>query len=86
MLIGVAGPVANFILAFVAMAFYFGWINEVPATSKATSSNGSPPVRLRPRPAFSPATYFARFDNDENPDLEQVYARMTSTRNQTVSR
>src|ERR1700744_3350524 len=30
MLIGVAGPTANFILAFVLMVFYFGWINEVP--------------------------------------------------------
>ena len=30
MLIGVAGPFANFILAFVLMFFYFGWINEVP--------------------------------------------------------
>ncbi len=30
MLIGVAGPVANFILAFVLMVFYFGFINEVP--------------------------------------------------------
>src|ERR1700687_1173036 len=30
MLIGVAGPVANFILAFVLIAFYFAFINEVP--------------------------------------------------------
>jgi regulator of sigma E protease len=30
MLIGLAGPVANFILAFVLMVFYYGWINEVP--------------------------------------------------------
>src|ERR1700691_156623 len=28
MLIGVAGPASNFILAFVAMIFYYGWINE----------------------------------------------------------
>src|ERR1035441_1897326 len=28
MLIGVAGPVANFILAFVLMLFYYGWINR----------------------------------------------------------
>src|ERR1035437_11109003 len=31
MLIGLAGPTANFILAFVLMLFYYGWINEVPA-------------------------------------------------------
>src|ERR1700691_4348792 len=30
MLIGLAGPVANFILAFLLMLFYFCWINEVP--------------------------------------------------------
>src|ERR1039458_9615283 len=30
MLIGLAGPTANLILAFVLMVFYFGWINEVP--------------------------------------------------------
>ena len=30
MLIGLAGPVANFILAFVLMVFYYNWINEVP--------------------------------------------------------
>src|ERR1700689_4572706 len=30
MLIGVAGPIANFILAFLLMLFYFSWINEVP--------------------------------------------------------
>jgi len=30
MLIGLAGPFANFILAFVLMTFYFGVFNEVP--------------------------------------------------------
>ena len=30
MLIGLAGPVFNFMLAFVLMVFYFDWINEVP--------------------------------------------------------
>ena len=55
MLIGVAGPVANFILAFVLMVFYFGWINEVPAVEvKPSSSSGSPKARPRPRPAFEP--------------------------------
>src|ERR1035441_3960224 len=31
MLIGLAGPSANFVLAFVLMVIYFGWINEVPS-------------------------------------------------------
>jgi membrane-associated protease RseP (regulator of RpoE activity) len=57
MLIGVAGPVANFILAFVLMVGYFGWINEVPAVEvKPPPSNGSLRARRRPRPAFNRAT------------------------------
>src|ERR1700723_3947493 len=36
MLIGVAGPVSNFLLAFVLMIIYFGWINEVPDIKSAT--------------------------------------------------
>jgi len=58
MLIGVAGPVANFILAFVAMTFYFGWINEVPAHDVKTTTiewvvPGSPAAEWirRERPA-----------------------------------
>ena len=31
MLIGVAGPIANFILAFVLMVFYYAVFNEVPS-------------------------------------------------------
>src|SRR5258708_899886 len=30
MLIGVAGPLFNFVLAFILMFFYFGVLNEVP--------------------------------------------------------
>ena len=38
MLIGLAGPVANFILAFVLMMFYFGWINEIPRHEVKTTT------------------------------------------------
>ena len=38
MLIGVAGPVANFVLAFVLMVVYYGWINEVPAVEVKTTT------------------------------------------------
>src|ERR1035441_3553398 len=37
-LIGLAGPGANFMLAFVLMVFYYGWINEV-ATVQVKSTN-----------------------------------------------
>src|SRR5580692_2021210 len=38
MLIGVAGPVANFMLAFVLMLFYYGWINEIPKHEVSTTT------------------------------------------------
>ena len=37
-LIGLAGPSANFILAFVLMIFYYGWINEVPSVQVKTTT------------------------------------------------
>src|SRR5580658_4443661 len=36
MLIGLAGPFSNFILAFVLMVIYFGWLNEVPDVRPAS--------------------------------------------------
>ena len=34
MLIGLAGPTANFVLTLGLMLFYFCWINEVPAVTR----------------------------------------------------
>ena len=57
MLIGLAGPVANFILAFVLMVFYFGWINEVAKREvKTTTVEWVVPVQPRRRQALSRAT------------------------------
>src|ERR1035438_3398233 len=38
MLIGLAGPFSNFVLAFVLMVFYFGVFNEVPAIEVKTTT------------------------------------------------
>ncbi len=38
MLIGLAGPVANFALALVLMLIYFGFINEVPSVQVKTTT------------------------------------------------
>ena len=46
MLIGLAGPGANFVLAFVLMVFYFGWINEVPSVQVKTTTIGVGHSRL----------------------------------------
>ena len=85
MLIGVAGPVANFILAFVAMAFYFGWINEVPAHDvKTTTVEWVIPGSAAAEAGLQPGDAISRFDSDDNPSWEQVYARMSLDPNQTV--
>ncbi len=85
MLIGVAGPVANFILAFVLMAFYFGWINEVPAHDvKTTSIEWVIPGSAAAEAGLQPGDEIRRFDTAENPTWEQFYARMSLDPNQTV--
>ncbi|HET6168860.1 MAG TPA: RIP metalloprotease RseP [Terracidiphilus sp.] len=85
MLIGVAGPVANFILAFVLMAFYFGWINEVPAHDvKTTSMEWVIPGSDAAEAGLQPGDTIRKFDSDENPTWEHVYARMSLDPNQTV--
>ena len=57
MLIGLAGPVANFLLAFVLMFFYFAFINEVPSvTVKTTTVEWVTPARPQRRRDSSPAT------------------------------
>ncbi len=85
MLIGLAGPMANFVLAFVAMAFYFGWINEVPAHDVKTAIvEWIIPGSAAAQTGLQPGDVLTRFDSDLNPTWEQVYARMTIDANQTV--
>src|ERR1035438_905014 len=66
MLIGVAGPVANFLLAFVLMLGYFAWINEVPAlktTAVEWVADGSPAARA----GLEAGDTIVQFDNVDNP-------------------
>jgi regulator of sigma E protease len=85
MLIGLAGPVANFVLAFAAMTFYFGWINEVPAHEvKTTTVEWVVPGSPAEQAGLQPGDVVSRFDTDQSPSWEQVYARMTLDPNQTV--
>jgi regulator of sigma E protease len=73
MLIGVAGPVANFILAFVLMALYYAFINEVPlheTTSTAIEwvATDSPAAQA----GFQPGDVVKSFGKTVNPDWETV--------------
>ncbi|HVZ85250.1 MAG TPA: RIP metalloprotease RseP [Terracidiphilus sp.] len=71
MLIGVAGPAANFILAFGLMLFYFGWINEVPDVRTSVLewvSQGSPAAQA----GMQPGDIIEQFGSVTHPDIETV--------------
>ncbi len=85
MLIGVAGPVANFVLAFVLMFFYFGWINEVPRHEVKTTTiewvvAGSPAAQA----GLQPGDLITHFDVVDNPSWDQVNERAAINQGQTV--
>jgi len=85
MLIALGGPAANFVLAFAAMTFYFGWIHEVPAYEfKTTNIEWVVPGSAADQAGLEPGDLIRRFDTDDNPGWEQVYARMTLEPNQIV--
>ena len=85
MLIGVAGPVANFILAFVLMVFYYGWINEVPKYEVRTTTiewvvSGSAAAQA----GLQPGDIIRHFETADNPNWDQVDERAALNQNQTV--
>jgi regulator of sigma E protease len=85
MLIGVAGPVANFILAFVAMTFYFGWINETPTyEAKDTAIEWVKPGSSAAQAGLQPGDVITHFDSSDNPTWYMVAARASLNLGQTV--
>ena len=71
MLIGVAGPAANFILAFGLMILYFGWINEVPDIKNATLEWVTPGSAAADA-GLQPGDVFRQFGNVTRPDFDTV--------------
>ncbi|HWE86898.1 MAG TPA: RIP metalloprotease RseP [Terracidiphilus sp.] len=85
MLIGVAGPVANFILAFGLMFFYYYWINEVPKyVVNSTTVEWVVPGSAAAEAGFQPGDVITRFDGATDPDWMQVGNRAQMNLNQTV--
>ena len=85
MLIGVAGPVANFILTLSLMFFYFGWINEVPASVlKTTTIEWIAPDSAAAVAGFQAGDVITRFDSVKNPDWNLVYDHTKLNANQMV--
>ena len=83
MLIGVAGPAANFILAFAMMIFYFGWINEVPDVKTSTlewvSANSA-----AAQAGLQPGDVFEQYGSAVRPDLETVVDVTRKNPGQTI--
>jgi len=85
MVIGLAGPTANFALALVLMIFYFGWINEVPAVQvKSTTVEWVTPGSAAAQAGFEPGDVIRRFDGVDNPEWDQVYEHSKLNANQLV--
>jgi regulator of sigma E protease len=83
MLIGVAGPAANFILAFVLMTIYFGWINEVPDIKNATLEWVTPGSAAADA-GLKPGDVFRQFGNVAHPDFETIVDLTRSSSGQTL--
>ncbi len=85
MLIGVAGPMANFALTLGLMTFYYGWINEVPAsTLKAATADWVTPDSAAAMAGFQSGDVITRFDNVSNPDWDIIYDHAQINANQMV--
>jgi len=84
-LIGLAGPFANFALALVLMIIYFGWINEVPAVQvKTTTLEWVTPGSAAAQAGFQTGDEIRQFDHYDNPNWEKVYTTLKLNAGQTV--
>jgi regulator of sigma E protease len=83
-LIGLAGPFANFVLAFALMVFYFGWINEVHNEVKTASVEWVVPDSPASKAGFEPGDVIRHFDTVDNPDWSAVETQASLNLNQTV--
>jgi regulator of sigma E protease len=86
MLIGVAGPAANFVLALLLMIVYFGWINEVPSAQvKTTTIEWVTPGSAAAQAGFEPGDIVRHFDTVNNPDWDQIYVHSKVNANQAAA-
>jgi regulator of sigma E protease len=85
MLIGVAGPVANFILAFVLMGWYYAFINEVPLhETTSTTIEWVATDSVAAQAGFKPGDQVVRFGSAQRPDWEKIDEQANFNFNQTV--
>ena len=84
-LIAVAGPVANFILAFILMAGFYMMHNEVEQyLGSPAVLDVVPPNSPAGRAGLETGDRIVRFDNDKNPSWEKLTDRALLDVNSTV--
>lgn len=84
-LIALAGPAANFVLAFFLMWIYFHWINEVPrADIKTTTIDWVVPGSAAAQAGLQPGDVISSFANVSNPSWDQVDQQAAVNMNQAV--
>lgn len=84
-LIGLAGPTANFVLAFALMLFYFAWINEVPRHEVTTTSiEWVTPESSAAQAGLQTGDIITHFETADHPTWEQVNERAALNQGQTV--
>ncbi|MGC1461239.1 MAG: RIP metalloprotease RseP [Terracidiphilus sp.] len=85
-LIGLAGPTANFVLALVLMVIYYGWINEVPLVQvKSTTVDWVVPESNAAAAGFQTGDIITHFDNVDHPDWEHVREQSILNAGQLIS-
>lgn len=83
MLIGVAGPVFNFVLAFVLMVVYFTFINEVPNIPTAKIEWVTPGSQAD-QAGLKAGDIITRLDNVAHPDYQKVHDLVSDDSKKTV--
>ena len=83
MLIGVAGPISNFILAFVLMLIYFNFINEVPDI-RTVKIEWITPGSAADLAGLKAGDIVTKFAGAVNPDYERFHDLAGEQENNTV--